>query len=81
MDTYLRLLEFLCLLDDKHVHYTLEHNREEAIMVVIATPTKHWEIQFFSDGHVEAEEFVSVGFGDVHDADTELERFWRDNGE
>jgi len=73
-----KLLSFLCKLQDHRLHYTLEHNRGEAIMVLIAVPGQRWEVEFFADGHVEIERFVSTKDGVVTDArllDTLLREF------
>lgn len=43
------------------MHYALEHNRDEAIMVIPTVPGERWEIEFFSDGKVEIEVFRSDG--------------------
>jgi hypothetical protein len=55
-----RLLSFLCSLENNRIQYTLEHNRGEAIMVLIAVPGQRWEVEFFADDHVEIEQFVST---------------------
>ncbi len=80
MDIYKRLLEFLSELEQAHIHYTLEHNREEAIMVLAAVPMQHWEIEFYADGHIETDIYVSNGVNSGEDAEAELERFWREQG-
>jgi hypothetical protein len=72
------LLSFLLQLQNHRLHYTLEHNRGEAIMVLIAVPGQRWEVEFFADGHVEIERFVSTEEGVVNDAgllDTLLREF------
>lgn len=73
------LLSFLCDLENHRLHYTLEHNRDEAIMVLIAVPGQRWEVEFFADGHVEIERFVSSG-GVVSDV-TLLESLLHDFGD
>ncbi|MGH9770013.1 MAG: hypothetical protein ACREAB_21525 [Blastocatellia bacterium] len=55
------LLSFLVRLEDVKIHYSLEHNRDEAIMVLIVVPGQHWEVEFFEDGSVEIEVFESGG--------------------
>ena len=54
-----KLLDFLVKLDDRKIHYTLAHHREEAIMVFVAVTGERWEIEFFADKHVEVEIFKS----------------------
>ena len=57
----IKLLEFLTQLEQHKIHYTLEHNREEAVMVLIAVPGERWEVEFFANGDVEVEVFRSSG--------------------
>lgn len=65
-DTYAKLLTFLAKLEHSHIHYTLGHVREEAIMVSIAVPGERWEVEYLHDGSVDVERFVSTGeFGDA----------------
>lgn len=70
-----KLLDFLCKLDKAKIHYTLEHNRDETIMVLIAVPGERWEVEFFSDGNAEVEIFKSSG--KIHD-ESELERLFKE---
>ena len=52
------LLDFIHRLDAAHITYRLESARD-AIMVSVAGPGQRWEFEFFADGDVEAECFVS----------------------
>lgn len=52
-----KLLNFLATLKESKIHYTLECNRDEAIMVLIAVPGERWEVEFFAEGNVEIEVF------------------------
>lgn len=70
MDAFLKLSEFLANLDAYKLHYNLEHNREDAIMVIVATPTERWEINFFANGAVEVERFKSMGFSEEEDLES-----------
>ena len=56
-----KLTAFLKHLEQAHIHYTLASHREEAIMVLVTVPGERWEIEFFSDGAVEVERFLSNG--------------------
>jgi len=56
-----QLLEFLGQLSQAGLSYKLEHNRDEAIMVLVAVPGARWEIEFFADGSIEVEIFESSG--------------------
>lgn len=49
-------------------------------MVLIAVPGQRWEVEFFVDGHVEIERFVSTKDGVVNDARL-LDALLRDFGE
>ena len=55
-----RLLEFLDLLEQKAIYHRLNKVRD-AIMVEIAIPGQRWEIEFFDDGRIEVEKFISEG--------------------
>jgi hypothetical protein len=54
-------IQFLNELEQKKISYTLAHNREDAIMVIVAAPGERWEIEFLSDGSIEIEKFISTG--------------------
>jgi hypothetical protein len=56
-----KLVTFLDQLEQQHIGYTLAHNREDALMVLVAVPGERWEIEFQSDGSIEVEKFVSTG--------------------
>jgi hypothetical protein len=56
-----QLLDFLGQLRQARIFYTLASPRDEAIMVQIAVPGERWEVEFFADGSVEVEVFVSSG--------------------
>jgi hypothetical protein len=59
--TYSRLLSFLSTLEDKKIAYSLNHVRDDAVMVEVAVPGERWEVEFLSDGTVDVERFVSTG--------------------
>ena len=56
-----KLISFLKTLEQARMHYTLEHNRDDAIMVIAAVPGERWEIEFFANGDIEIEVFRSDG--------------------
>ncbi len=56
-----RLTTFLGELERTGIRYTLAHNRDGAIMVIVAAPGERWEIEFLEDGTLEVERFVSEG--------------------
>ena len=55
-----KLIKFLNKLEEKKIYYTLNKVRD-AVMVEIAVPGERWEVEFFADGTVEVERFVSEG--------------------
>ena len=58
---FVKLTGFLRQLDEGHIHYSLASHRDDALMVLITVPGERWEVEFFSDGLVEVERFVSDG--------------------
>lgn len=61
-----KLLVFLDKLEALKLTYKLQHIRD-SIMVEVAVPGERWEIEFFDDGHVELERFVSSGVQTIED--------------
>lgn len=59
------LYDFLSELEEKNIFFKLSRIRDDSIMVEIAVPGERWEVEFFSDEHVEVERFKSMG--DVED--------------
>jgi hypothetical protein len=56
-----KLTEFLDQLKLAKIHYSIEFNRDTAIMVIAVVPGERWEVEFFQDGSVEIEIFKSDG--------------------
>ncbi|RCJ17518.1 hypothetical protein A6S26_30700 [Nostoc sp. ATCC 43529] len=56
-----KLVTFLNKLEQEKISYTLAHHRDETIMVNVAVAGERWEVEFFEDGSVEVERFVSSG--------------------
>lgn len=75
MDSLTKLLAFLDRLDASHIYFPLARHRNEAIMVRIDVPGERWEVEFFADGHVEAEAFGSSKGVEGEEA---LDRLFRD---
>jgi hypothetical protein len=46
--------------------------RDEALMMSVAVPGERWEIEFFDDGTIELERFVSQGVAEAPSALAEL---------
>lgn len=63
-----KLLRFLRRLDEDKISYRLERSRDP-IMVVVDVPGQRWEVEFYEDGEIEIERFVSTG---VVGADEEM---------
>jgi hypothetical protein len=55
------VLQFCNALNERRASYRLSVDRPEAIRVTLDVPREYWEIEFFSDGHVELERFVGQG--------------------
>ena len=72
------LLGFLNRLEKAKINYSLEHNRNETIMVLVAVPGERWEVEFFSDGNVDIEIFKS--HGEMKDK-SEIERLFEEFSE
>jgi hypothetical protein len=71
-----QLLEFLSRLEAVGLHYLLGHYRE-SINVQVSVPGERWEVEFFADGTVEVEVFVSSG--SVTSGGERLELLFRDH--
>ena len=54
------LLAFLRRLEENPIHYRLNKVRD-AIMVEVAIPGQRWEVEFFPDGSIEVEKFITTG--------------------
>ena len=50
-----KLLVFLERLDQAKIPYTMEHSRDDALMVTAIAPGEYWEIEFLEDGTIESE--------------------------
>ena len=55
-----KLLEFLNKLEESNIYYKLNKIRD-SILVEITVPGERWEVEFFEDGKIEIEIFVSNG--------------------
>jgi hypothetical protein len=59
-------------LDRRHVAYQLLIVRDVALMISVAIPGERWEVEFFADGHIELERFLSQGVTEAPDAPADL---------
>lgn len=74
-----RLLEFLDRLEDAKIAYRLTHIRD-SIMVEMVVPGERWEVEFFENGQIAIERFVStyVQNIDEHTLHKLIEEYCRD---
>ena len=71
----IKLLDFLCRLEKCRIHYRIEHNRDDSIMVMPDVPGQRWEVEFFADGHVDIEVFKSDG--EIR-GEADMDRFFKE---
>ena len=60
-DPFRRLLSFLERLASAKIGFTIEHSRDDALMVLVYSPVGYWEVEFTADGEVEVERYRSDG--------------------
>lgn len=63
MDTFKKLTDFLDKLTQHKIFFTLGYIRAEAILVQVVVPGQRWEVEFFVDGSVEVERFITMNIG------------------
>ena len=56
MNSLEQLLQFISKLQDGRIQFDLKCVRD-AIMVALRSPSTYYEIEFFADGHIEAQSF------------------------
>lgn len=61
-----RVLAFLERLEKSRIAYNLKHVRD-TLMVVISVPGERWEVEFFEDGEIEIERFISQGVDGIEE--------------
>ncbi|MGQ9424898.1 hypothetical protein ACXYTJ_02975 [Gilvimarinus sp. F26214L] len=76
MNSLKKLLDFLNQLDEHGLGYSMEHNREDTITVLIAVPGERWEVEFHPDGEVEVEVFYSAADEEDLEGEEALERLF-----
>jgi hypothetical protein len=69
-----RLLAACSALDERRFRYELRVVRSDAVMLTVVLPGEYWEIEFFADGTIERERFVSQGVEDCPTAVDEVLR-------
>jgi hypothetical protein len=60
-EAFSQLIQFLERLQRASLHYSLDTIRPNGLLVSVAVPGQRWEVEFFTDGTVEVEKFVSDG--------------------
>ncbi len=55
------VLDFVAALRSAKLFFHIECHRDEAIMIRVDVPGERWEVEFFADGNMEVERFVSSG--------------------
>src|SRR5216683_7245209 len=73
-----KLLAFLERLDKAKIHYTMEHSRNDAIMILAFAPGEYWEIEFLEDGDIDIERYRSDGVIHNESILEELFELWSD---
>jgi|SRR5690606_4367331 len=76
-----KVLDFLNKLDEHGLAYSLEHNREETLTVLVGIPGERWEVEFRADDEVEVEVFYSGAEEDDLEGEEALERLFTDYDE
>ncbi len=71
-----QLLSFCAELEQRRARYDVLVARSNAVMVSFAVPGERWEIEFFEDGRVEVERFVSQGVEERATAIADALRFF-----
>lgn len=67
-----KLIALLERLDKAKIPYTMEHSREDAVMILAFAPGEYWEIEFLEDGEIDIERYRSDGHIDDETALEEL---------
>ncbi|MBI5928510.1 MAG: hypothetical protein HY862_04335 [Chloroflexi bacterium] len=60
-NSFQKLLDFVGRLEKEGLSYRLDRFRPETICVCVDVPGERWEVEFFTDGHIEFERFISSG--------------------
>ncbi len=72
MTALLTATEFHRALERRHVAHEFRIVRDDALMMSVAIPGERGEVEFFDDGRIELERFVSQGVVEAPEALTEL---------
>ena len=74
-----KLLDFLNRLDESGLTYTLEHNRDDAVLVCVSRDNERWEVEFLADGEIDVEVFYSDVEENGLEDEEALERLFEDS--
>lgn len=64
-DKFSKLIGLLERLDQAKIAYTMEHSRDDAVMIIAQAPGEYWEIEVLRDDEVAIERYRSNG--EIHD--------------
>ncbi|GAB1261253.1 hypothetical protein [Aurantivibrio plasticivorans] len=78
MNAMQTLLDFLNRLEEAELPYTLEHNSESTILVLVAIEGERWEIEFSAEGEMQVEVFYSGETAEGSEAEETIERLFLD---
>lgn len=81
MNSLQKLLDFLNKLDEAGLGYSMEHNREDTLTVLVTIPGERWEVDFHADGELEVEVFYSGAEEEDLEGEEALERLFADYDE
>lgn len=81
MNSLQKVLDFLNKLDESGLGYSMEHNREDTLSVLVAIPGERWEVEFHADGEVEVEVFYSGAEEEDLEGEEALERLFAEDAE
>ena len=76
--TFDELLRFCVALHERRARYCVRAGRADSMMVSVAVPGEYWEIEFFEDGTLEVERFMSQGVEDRPTAVEDVLRYFDD---
>ena len=55
------LFDWMSKLRAAKIHFTMASVRDDAVMLEVRVPGERWEVEFFPDGTIEVERFLSPG--------------------
>ncbi len=55
------LFDWMNKLRAAKIHFNMASVRDDAVMLEVSVPGERWEVEFFPDGTIEVERFLSPG--------------------